>query len=647
VLPLEYTYTSTIMSAAVAVVITFVILVLSSIFRLLSRRKPLNLPPGPRGWPLIGSLGLLAGELPPHRALAALAARHGPLMHLRLGSFDTVVASSAETARLVLKTHNLAFADRPPTAMGIIMAYGYKGILLTPYGPYWRMARKLCATELFSARRVDSFELLRAQEMRSLTRGLFESTSTAIVVKEHLLNFTMQNILRMAVGEKWSGFYGSKEGEAFRYILEEAFAVTGAVNNIGQWLPWLGRLDLQGFLGRMKRVHELFDQFSERILNEHEKDRRRCAEAGGEFVATDLVDVLLQLAEENDAQEEPEARLTRDGVKAIILDIIVRNNLGMVGVSSMRVCALSCVLCAFVARMSRHGRWARRREAADPERQGVARWVKCAYAEALQRAWPTYRASSSLGAFVAETHTVHLLPPSVSERVRGRVIQGELSAFGAPTIIAGGTETSAVTMEWALAELLRHPDAMAAATAELYLVVGRGRWVTERDLPALPYLDAVLKETMRLHPVAPLLFPHRASDDTVVGGYDVPADARVLVNVWAVARDPASWPDAPAAFRPERFLAGGGAENIDVRGAHFELLPFGAGRRMCPAYHLAMKEVAAALANMVHGFAWRLPDGVAPEDVSMEEFLGLTMCRKVPLVAVAEARLPAHLYNMS
>ncbi|WVZ90874.1 hypothetical protein U9M48_037132 [Paspalum notatum var. saurae] len=242
---LPYVELTSAMPAAVALVATFVILVLSSVVWLRRRRrKPLNLPPGPRGWPVIGSLGSLAGALPPHRALTALAARHGPLMHLRFGSFDTVVVSSAETARLVLKTHDLAFADRPPTAIGRIIAYGYKGILQTPYGPYWRMARKLCATELFSARRVDSFEHAREQEVRALTRGVFESAGTAIVVKEHLLNFTMRNILRMAVGEKWSAFYGSKEGEAFRHIMEEGFAVTGAVNNIGQWVPWLEWLDL-------------------------------------------------------------------------------------------------------------------------------------------------------------------------------------------------------------------------------------------------------------------------------------------------------------------------------------------------------------------------------------------------------------------
>ncbi|CAN6203076.1 unnamed protein product [Urochloa humidicola] len=502
------------------------------------RKKALNLPPGPRGLPVIGSLGVLAGALPPHRALAALASRHGALMHLRLGSYHTIVASSAAAARLVLKTHDLTFADRPPTAAGEITSYGYLGIVHTPYGAYWRMARKLCATELFSARRVASFERVRALEMRALARAVFERAAAgggaAVAVREHVAGATLRNILRMAVGEKWSGCYGSADGEAFRRTLDEAFAATGAVSNVGEWVPWLGRLDLQGFVRRMKVVHELFDPFFEKIVEEHEERRR----AAGELVpvASDLVDVLLhlQLAEEEDGKGQ-EARLTRVGVKAFIQDII-----------------------------------------------------------------------------------------------------------------AGGTESSAVTIEWAMSELLRRPDAMAAAAAELDRVVGRGRWVTERDLPGLPYIDAVVKETLRLHPVGPLLVPHHAREDTVVAGYDVPAGARVLVNVWAIARDPASWPDAPGEFRPERFLSGGGGgagAGVDVRGAHFELLPFGAGQRICPAVDLAMKLVAAGVANLVQGFAWRLPEGMKPEDVSMEEHVGLSTKRKVPLVAVAEPRMPAHLYD--
>ncbi|KAF8776661.1 hypothetical protein HU200_003387 [Digitaria exilis] len=535
------------MSMAMVLVVTFAVLALSSVvWPRRSRRKKLNLPPGPRGWPVFGSLlTLLSSPLPPHRVLAALAARHGaPLMHLKLGSFHVVVASSEETARLVLKTHDLAFADRPPTAFGEILGYGYKGIVQTPYGPYWRMARKLCATELFSTRRVEAFEHARAQEMRALTRGLFERAGEDVQVKEHLLSFTMRNILRMALGERWSsgGSCGSSDaaaaGEAFRRTLKESFTVTGLLGNVGEWVPWLGWFDVQGYVRGMKKAHVMFDKFNEQILVEHEKDyhRRRRAGTGN----MDLVDVLLELVADDDGDKEEEespetTTLTRDGVKAFLLDII-----------------------------------------------------------------------------------------------------------------GGGTETAAAIMEWAIVELLRHPDAMAAATGELDRVVGNERWATESDLPDLPYVEAVVKETMRLHPVGPLLIPHHAREDTVVVAgdcYDIPAGTRLMVNMWAVGRDPASWPESPEEFRPERFLAGGGAEGVDVRGAHFKLLPFGAGRRMCPAYNLVMKEVVAAMANLVHGFSWRLPDGVVADDLSMEEFFGLNVSRKEPLLAVVEPRMPAHLYD--
>ena len=186
-----------------------------------------------------------------------------------------------------------------------------------------------------------------------------------------------------------------------------------------------------------------------------------------------------------------------------------------------------------------------------------------------------------------------------------------------------------------MSELLRNPGVLARATEELERVVGRDRLVAEEDMPNLPYVEAVVKETMRLHPVAPRL----SREDVSVGGYDVPAGTRVLINIWAIGRDPAVW-EAPMEFRPERFIGGG----VDVKGQDFELLPFGSGRRMCPGIGLGLKMVHMILANLLHAFAWRLPDGVAAEELSMEEKFGLSMPRKVPLEAIAEPKLPAHLY---
>jgi cytochrome P450 len=174
---------------------------------------------------------------------------------------------------------------------------------------------------------------------------------------------------------------------------------------------------------------------------------------------------------------------------------------------------------------------------------------------------------------------------------------------------------------------------------ELNHIIGPERLATESDLPRLPYLEALLKETMRVHPPAPMLAPHVAREDTSVDGYDVLAGTVVFINVWGIGRDPALW-DAPEEFRPERFLE----SKIDMRGQDFQLLPFGSGRRMCPGFNLALKVVALGLANLLHGFEWKLPDGVTAEELSMEETFVLAMPRKFPLNAVVKPRLPARLY---
>lgn len=206
-------------------------------------------------------------------------------------------------------------------------------------------------------------------------------------------------------------------------------------------------------------------------------------------------------------------------------------------------------------------------------------------------------------------------------------------------LIAGGTESSAVTVEWAISELLRKPEIFKKATQELDTVIGRDRWVEEKDVPNLPYINAIAKETMRLHPVAPMLVPRLARDDVKIAGYDIPKGTLILVNTWTIGRDSKIW-ENPYEFEPERFLE----KNIDVKGHDYELLPFGAGRRMCPGYPLGIKVIQASLANILHGFHWRLKDGMKKEDLNMEEIFGLSTPRKFPLEVVCEPRLASRLY---
>ena len=198
-----------------------------------------------------------------------------------------------------------------------------------------------------------------------------------------------------------------------------------------------------------------------------------------------------------------------------------------------------------------------------------------------------------------------------------------------------------MTVEWAISELLRKPEIFEKATEELDRVIGKERWVAEKDIPNLPYIEAIVKETMRMHPVAPMLAPRFSREDINIAGYDIPKNTIVLVSVWTIGRDPAIW-EQPLEFIPERFIG----KNIDVKGHDFELLPFGSGRRMCPGYSLGLKVIQSSLANLLHGFRWKLPDGMKPEYLNMEEIFGLSTPKKFPLMAAAEPRLPACLYDM-
>ena len=206
-------------------------------------------------------------------------------------------------------------------------------------------------------------------------------------------------------------------------------------------------------------------------------------------------------------------------------------------------------------------------------------------------------------------------------------------------LIAGGTDTSATTVEWAMSELLKQPHLIRKATEELDRVIGRDRLVEERDIPQLPYINAIMKETMRKHPVAVLLAPHLALEDCNIAGYEIRKGTRIFINTWSIGRNPSIW-DPPEEFCPERFLG----KDIDVKGQNFELLPFGSGRRMCPGYSLGLKMISSSLANLLHGFNWKLPDNMKVEDLGMDEVYGLATPRKFPLIAVVEPRLPLNLY---
>ncbi|KAH9298628.1 hypothetical protein KI387_030310 [Taxus chinensis] len=499
-------------------VLGYVVLGIVSVYAIYRRFCPgMKLPPGPGEWPVIGSLHLL-GSLP-HRSLDRLSQRYGPIMYVKLGSVPCVVASSADMAREFLKTHDLTFSSRPKIAAGKYTVYNYSDITWSPYGDHWRRARKICLMELFSKKRLESFEYIRMEEVCSMVASVFRTSTGGLPVHLREETYTVSNniISRMVLGRRYleeSANHKIKPHE-FKEMLQELFVLNG-VFNIGDYLPWLGFLDLQGYVKRMKALSKRLNVFLEEVLEEHERRRRSVPD----YVPADMVDVLLQQS------DDPNNHLSPNRVKGFTQDMI-----------------------------------------------------------------------------------------------------------------AGGTESSATLVEWGLAELLKKPEIFAKASEEMERIVGKERWVEEKDIASMEYLQCIVKETMRLHPVAPLLVPHLSTEHCKIAGYDIPANTRLFVSVWTIARDEQLWEKAEE-FRPERFHG----SSMDVKGTDFELLPFGAGRRMCPGYNLGLKVVQLGLANLIHGFHWRLPPH---QELDMTETYGLSTPKADPLVAMAEPRLPSHLYSFT
>lgn len=181
-----------------------------------------------------------------------------------------------------------------------------------------------------------------------------------------------------------------------------------------------------------------------------------------------------------------------------------------------------------------------------------------------------------------------------------------------------------------MVELLSHPAAMVAAREELSRVVGEGNKFEENHIDSLPYLQAVIKETMRLHPPIPFLVPRRAIREVEFMNYRIPENTQLFVNAWAIGRDPQCWEEA-AEFKPERFLG----SKRDYKGQNFELIPFGAGRRICAGIPLAHRMLNMVLGNLLHEFEWGVDEIGRKEMMDTRERMGVTVRKLVPLMATA------------
>ncbi|XP_052196537.1 cytochrome P450 71AU50-like [Diospyros lotus] len=492
---------------ALAVAVLALAYLLQAVAWLRRNKKNNRLPPGPKPLPILGHFHLL-GKLP-HQDLHRLAKKHGPIMYLRFGFVPNIVVSSPEAAEQFLKTHDIVFAGRPPHEAAKYIFYEQRSMSFAQYGPFWKEVRKLCTLQLFSAHKIASFKAVRKEELDILIDKIKQAAQDRITVdlSASLSSMSADMSCQMVFGKKYAEEEFDEKG--FKAVIQEALRLV-ALPNIGDYYPYIGKLDLQGLNRRMKDVSKVFDRFFEKIIDEH-------VQAGSQGQNKDFVDMLLAFMESDQA----DFRIDRCHVKAVMLDML-----------------------------------------------------------------------------------------------------------------AASIDTSATAIDWTLSELLRHPRVMNKVQDELQQVVGMEGMVEETDLDKLEYLEMVVKEAFRLHPVAPLLLPHEATQDCIVNGYHIPRKARLTINAWAISRDPNVWTD-PEKFVPERFEG----STIDLRGRDFQLIPFGAGRRGCPGLQLGLLMVKLVVAQLIHCFKWELPDDMLPTDLDMSEEFGLVTTRTKHLLAIPAYRL--------
>ncbi|KAJ0804439.1 putative cytochrome P450 [Helianthus annuus] len=487
--------------------ITFISLLITCIW-LSSTLNPIkNRPPSPRKLPIIGNLHQLGSN--PHRALQTITNKHGPLVLIHLGSVPVLVASSAETACAILKTHDLIFASRPKLSIPDTLTYGSKNIAFAPYGEHWRRVRSIAVLQLLSNKRVQSFRQVREQETHVIIDEIGKSCGSVIDLGE-LLNLLTNNVIcRVALGRTY-------ESKKFNDLLARFTYLIGCFS-VGNYIPWLSWVDrVSGLEARTKKVAKEFDEFLEGVLEEHVyKKTMMDGEGNRNDKGQDLLDILLDLQIESNT-----SFMHREVIKAGIMDLF-----------------------------------------------------------------------------------------------------------------AAGTDVTSTSIEWAISELIRHPRVMKKLQKEVTEIAHGKPMITEDDLEKMTYLHAVLKEALRLHTPAPLLISRESTQDVKLMGYDISAGTQVIINAWAIGRDPSQW-EEPEMFCPERFLN----NSIDYRGHNFEYIPFGAGRRGCPGIHFAIVVNELALANLVYKYDFALPEEVKGEELDMTEITGLVLRRKSPLLVVATPR---------
>lgn len=206
------------------------------------------------------------------------------------------------------------------------------------------------------------------------------------------------------------------------------------------------------------------------------------------------------------------------------------------------------------------------------------------------------------------------------------------------SLVLDAADTVSLHINWGMTLLINNQHVLKKAQEEIDTKIGKDRWIDDNDIKNLVYLQAIVKEVLRLYPPGPLLVPHENTEDCVVSGYHIPKGTRLYTNVMKLQRDPKIWSN-PEQFDPDRFFN----TDIDFRGQDYKFIPFGSGRRSCPGMTYALQVEYLTIGHLIQGFDYRTP---SDEPLDMKEGPGMTMRKVNPVEVIITPRLAPELYKI-
>ncbi|CAA7022399.1 unnamed protein product [Microthlaspi erraticum] len=445
-------------------------------------------PPSPPSLPIIGHLHLLLSLLL-HKSLQKLSFKYGPLLHLRVFSVPIVLVSSASIAYEIFKTQDQNVSNRNLPANKGSLFLGSSGFVNTPYGDYWKFAKKLVVTKILGPQALHRSRGVRADEIKRFYANLLNKAmkKESVDVREEAMKLVNNIICKMLMGRSCSEENG--EAEKVRRLVNESNSLLMKFILAGILHKPLKKLGISLFKKELTDISNRFDELLETILVEHEE---KLSEEHQQDA--NLVDVMLETYRDKNAKYN----ITRNHIKSLVLVLLLQD------------------------------------------------------------------------------------------------------------LFVGGTDPPTHAIEWTMAEIINSPNVLDKLREEIDSVVGKTRLIQETDLPNLLYLQAVVKEGLRLHPEAPVTL--RAFQEWCeIKGFYIQEKTTLVVNMYVIMRDPELWED-PEEFKPKRFLKSSksGQEEEIVREEHLKYIPFGSGRRGCPGSNLGYVSLGRAIGVMVQCFDWRI-----------------------------------------